>query len=121
MYKWTEDSVASDFDEDDFEDFDEDLADTYVGKYILVGVTYLDSFGRELERLQMHGVVEAVAADGMHIALRGLHQGETWIMPPTLESVVEAEPGTYTLNSTGELIDDPDLISTWRVTKPCLH
>ena len=113
MYKWTGDSLPP--------DFDQELADSYVGKYILVGVTYLDSFGKEIERLQLHGVVETVGESGVRLALKGTRLGETWVMPPTLESISAARPGTYTLHSTGEVIENPDLLSTWSVTKPCQH
>jgi hypothetical protein len=56
----------------------------------------------------------------MIIALRGVHEGETWPMPPDFRSVRAATPGTYTLTSTGELVEDPDLLATWNITKPRL-
>lgn len=112
-YQWTG--------EDPRPEFDEELATTLVGKYILVGVTYFAHFGRELERLQMHGIVESASAEGIRIALRGQREGETWVMAPVLDAIEPASPGAYALHATGEVIEDPAFISTWSVTKPCQH
>lgn len=101
--------------------FDQALADTYVGKYILIGITYLDYQGNFLEQIQMHGNVESASPDGIAITLAGLRAGESWVMPPVLDSISPADPGVYNLRSTGESIEDPDLLATWSVTKPCQH
>lgn len=98
--------------------FDQALADTYVGRYILVGITYVDHDGTELERHQLHGVIEAAGPDGIRIALRGVHTGTTWVMPPSLEAIAPAKPGHYRLHATNEVVADPDLLSTWSVTRP---
>lgn len=55
MYEWTGDNKPP--------EFDQVLADSYVGKYILVGVTYLDHTGKELERVQFHGVKRISGTD----------------------------------------------------------
>ena len=110
MYEWTGGATQP--------EFDQALAGSYIGKYILVGVTYLAHDGSFLEQVQMHGVIESVSSEGMHISLRGNRSGETWLMPPNLDSVSPAKPGAYALRSTGETIENPDLISTWTVTKP---
>ncbi len=99
-------------------EFDQALAASYIGKYILVGVSYFDSEGKFIEQVQMHGTVESVSSDGMKIALKGARDGETWLMPPNLDSVSAAKPGVYSLRSTGEEIENLDLLSTWDVTKP---
>lgn len=112
-YKWIGQGAAP--------DFDQALADTYVGKYILIGVTYLDHEGKLLEQIQMHGTVESVSPDGIAIALGGLRAGESWVMPPVLDSISSATPGVYNLRSTGESVEDPDLLATWSITKPCQH
>jgi hypothetical protein len=113
MHQWTDDTAP--------QDFDQDLADTYVGQYILVGVTYLDYFGKLLGEVQVHGVIEAASEDGLEISLRGARQGERWIMPPCLDSIAPAAPGTYRLCSTGEVIEDPDLLSAWTLARPLEH
>lgn len=113
MYEWTGNNKPP--------EFDQALADSYIGKYILVGVTYLDHTGKELERVQFHGVIESAGPEGVHIALRGKRDGEYWVMPPDLGSVSAARPGKYSLHSTGEVVEDPDLLATWTVNKPCEH
>lgn len=113
MYQWTGENAPP--------DFDQALADSYVGRYILVGLTYLDHFGKVLEQIQIHGVVEAASPRGVRIALRGKRDGEVWVMPPDLNSISSAKPGTYSLRSTGEVVENPELLATWSVTKPCEH
>lgn len=98
--------------------FDEKLATSYVGKYILIGLTYLDHEGKELRRQQMHGVITSATAKGIAIALRGAYDGQSWNMPPDLRAIRPAKAGTYKLHMTGEEIQDPDLLSTWTITEP---
>ena len=101
--------------------FDQDLADSFVGKYILVGITHLSHAGDELRRQQLHGVVERASPDGILISLRGVHDGESWNMPPLLEAIRDADPGIYALRTTDEKIEDPDLLATWQVREPQKH
>jgi len=97
--------------------FDQALADTFVGKYILVGITYLDSLGKELRRQQLHGIVERAGPEGILISLRGAREGQSWNMPPLLRAISPAEPGIYRLHETGEKIENPDLLATWEMRK----
>ena len=92
--------------------FDQRIADGYVGKYILVGLTYLDHEGKETRRVQLHGVIEKAAPDGITIRLRGAHDAQSWTMPPDLRAISEARPGIYTLHGTGERVENPDLLTT---------
>lgn len=110
MYEWRGSSAQP--------EFDQALAESYIGKYILIGVTYLAHDGTFHEQVQMHGVIESVSTEGLKISLHGTRSGDTWLMPPNLDSVSHAKPGTYTLRSTGEAIENPDLLATWTVTKP---
>lgn len=112
-YQWTGEGATP--------EFDQALADSYVGKYILIGVTYLDHQGEFIEQIQMHGTVQSANPNGIAIALAGIRAGESWVMPPVLESISPAKPGLYSLRSTGESIENPDLLATWSVTKPCIH
>lgn len=103
---------------DELPPFDEALAASYVGKYILVGITYLDHAGRELRQQQLHGIIESAARDGVRIALKGVRDGESWNMPPNLRSIRPASAGRYRLRTTGETVSDPELLATWTVTEP---
>ena len=98
--------------------FDHVLAATYVGKYILVGLTYLDHDGSLLRRQQLHGRITSAAPDGILIELAGQHAGNSWNMPPFLHVIRKADPGVYELEETGERVEDPDLLATWSITRP---
>jgi len=39
--------------------------------------------------------------------------GELFGLPPDLSSTKPAPPGEYRLNSTGEIVTDPDFLTTW--------
>lgn len=97
--------------------FDQSLADSYIGKTILIGVTYLDSKGTFIEQEQMHGVLKSASPQGISITLKGHRNGQSWDMPPSLDVISIAEPGTYTLKETSESIENPDLLATWTIYK----
>lgn len=98
--------------------FDNELAASYVGKYILVGLTYQDHEGHELRTEQIHGVIASADCNGIEISLRGVREGQNWSMPPDLRGIFPANPGSYRLHSTNETVQDPDLVSTWTITEP---
>lgn len=65
--------------------FDLRIADGHLGKYILVGITHLDHEGNEIRRMQVHGVVEKAAPDGItdlqarrHLASHGRGKGRSF-------------------------------------------
>jgi len=87
-----------------------------VGKSVLVGKT-ITRGEQEPELLQFHGLIESV--DEKHgFALRRADDGEVEWLPPDLRAFEPAEPGVYTLSSTGEEVHDPDFISIWTVERP---
>ena len=95
---------------------DEAGAATFVGKYVLVGLTYQSKAGEVLEAKQLHGrIVRINDQEGIVIALSPT--GEEYVLPPALEALKEAPKGEYRLRSTGEIIVDPDLLTTWTITK----
>jgi hypothetical protein len=98
--------------------FDEERAAALVGKSVLVGVTYFNSDGAELRRVQLHGIVASASAKGIMLSLRGKRRGETFTLPPDLDAITNAAPGTYRLRETGETVVDPDLLITWGVWPP---
>ena len=99
-------------------EFDHDAASIYLGKYILVGVTYVDSAGQVEDSVQMHGMVESASADGIKLALKGERAGQSWTMPADPSAITPAQPGKYELPETGEIVENPDFICTWMVQKP---
>lgn len=95
------------------------VGESYIGKYILIGITYIDHKGNETQRQQMHGIISSVDKNcGIKIALKGVYEGQSWTMPPDQRAIKIAKPGTYTLKMSGEKIENPDLLSTWTITEP---
>ena len=96
-------------------EWDAEAADLMIGCSVLIGLTNLSSDEVVAQR-QMHGViVSASAKDGFEIALKGLHAGETFWLPPDPDGFQPAEPGPYQLRSTGETLQNPDYVSTWTI------
>ena len=83
-----------------------------IDKVILIGLTYYTADGVLMERKQYWGTV--VEANEKGIAVR-LNNGEILSLPPNLSSTKKAPPGEYRLRTTGELIVDPDYLSTWNI------
>lgn len=96
------------------EPWDEAKAAWLVGKYALVGVAWV---GEDCERAeQYHGrIVSADPAIGISIACEGHWKGETFVVPPSTDSVAPAAPGEYRLRATGETVVNPDVLTTWRI------
>jgi len=96
---------------------DEALAASYVGKQLLVGMTYLDHNQEFIELKQFHGeIVRINDYEGIVIKLHG--SDEEFKLPPDITSLKPAPPGEYRLRATGEIVIDPDLLTTWTLTKP---
>jgi hypothetical protein len=99
------------------QEFDSAAADIYLGKYILIGVTYMNSAGHVEDSVQMHGVVESASRDGIKVSLKGERDGQSWTMPADPSAISPAQPGRYQLPETGEIVENPDFICTWMVQK----
>ncbi|HKP27636.1 MAG TPA: hypothetical protein VJV39_27450 [Dongiaceae bacterium] len=97
------------------------VAAKYVGKYILVGITREDAFGKEIDRFQIHGVIESVTPREMLVALRGSRSGGKYSLPPAIDWLQPATSGEYRLKNTGEVVLDPDYTASFRITAPQKH
>src|SRR2546423_9518011 len=96
---------------------DQELAASYIGKHLLVGMTYLDHNEQLLEQKQFHGdIVRINEHEGIVILLRD--SGEEYKLPPDIDSLKPAPAGEYRLRATGEVVVNPDLVTTWTLTKP---
>src|SRR5262245_55804154 len=85
--------------------FDDATAGALVGKYVLIGLTYLDHDGTLISRDQIHGVVVAVDRRvGVTIELHGGRKGEKFTLPPALDAFDPAPPGSYRLRASGEVV-----------------
>jgi len=98
--------------------WDPDEADWLVGKYTLVGITYLASDGKTVtSQGQYHGrIVSADKETGFRIECEGKWAGHPCCLPPDLSAFRTAGPGEYRLRSTGETVTNPDVLATWTIT-----
>ena len=97
----------------------QDDADFLIGKYVLVGITCVAADGTVTSQKQFHGrVTKAEQNVGITIACEGARAGETYVVPPDSKSFQLARPGRYTLRSTGEVIENPDMTTSWTITAP---
>lgn len=95
-------------------------SEAYIGKHLLIGITYLDHKGTFIEQKQFHGIIVRINEnEGIVIKL---HNSELeYKLPPDLNSLQVAPKGEYRLRTTGEIVTDPDYMTTWTVTKPSLQ
>jgi hypothetical protein len=89
--------------------------DQYLGKHLLVGITYLDHKEKVIEKRQFHGKITRITERGIFVMQAN---GEEFSLPPDIRSLKPAKPGTYRLRSTGEVVENPDFISTWTRKEP---
>jgi hypothetical protein len=67
--------------------------------------------------MQWFGTITEISnAKGIVIALR--NDPTYCALPPDLSALRPAKPGEYRLRATGEVISDPDFITTWICKEP---
>lgn len=88
----------------------------YLGRTIIVGLTYFDLEDRHICTKQFHGVIFHVDVKA-GINIRNVTSKEVLVLPPRIDAVFPAPPGKYRESSTGKLIINPDYISIWHITK----
>lgn len=94
---------------------DKHPVETYIGKHLLFGITYLDHNKNSIDQVQLHGTITRIEATVIAVRLPG--SNEEFTLPPDLDAINEAPPGEYKLRSTGEVVVNPDLLATWTVTQ----
>lgn len=88
----------------------EDLTEM-VGSTLLIGVTYLAVDGAVDGVVELHGVVTSV-----HPLVTIERDGqEDFTLPPEPPAYDYAEPGEYTLRTTGEVVVNPRFTTVWTV------
>jgi hypothetical protein len=99
--------------------WDDDKARHLVGKIVLVGITRLASDGETIiNREQYFGTIAwADQKRGFQIDCMGSLAGTKKFLPPDLRSFRDASPGKYRLKLTGEIVINPEVLSTWYITK----
>ena len=88
----------------------------YVGKHLLVGLTYTDATGNVVKHVQTHGKITRIDSSG--IFFEQANGAGEYSLPPDPSALILANPGEYRLRGTGEVVVDPDYISTWTIKAP---
>ena len=86
-----------------------------IGKTILIGLTYYTADNEFIEQKQYCGTV--IESNKNRILVK-LNDGKILGLPPDLSSTKIAPPGEYRLRSTGEVVVDPDYLTTWNINRP---
>jgi len=80
-------------------------------------MTYIEPDGERRE--QFFGtVISAVENEGITLRLGGSRSGETFRLPPDTNAFLPAQPGSYRLRATAEVVSDPDYTTTWTINRP---
>jgi len=87
--------------------------DDYIGKHVLVGLTYVDHTNTVTKQAQLHGTITRITDEGIFFEPAN-GEGE-FSLPPDVDSLRPAKPGEYRLRSTGEVVVDPDYVSSWTI------
>lgn len=85
-----------------------------LNKTILIGLTYYTADDEFIEQKQYWGTV--IESNGKQILVR-LNNGEIFSLPPDLSSTKKAPAGEYRLRSTGEIVVNPDYLTTWNINR----
>ncbi|HVT80131.1 MAG TPA: hypothetical protein VHM90_05695 [Phycisphaerae bacterium] len=88
----------------------------YIGKHVLVGLTYTDADGNVVSQAQLHGKITRITDAGIFFN-QADGSGE-FSLPPDITSLQPAKPGIYRLRATGEEIHNPDFVSVWTIKAP---
>jgi hypothetical protein len=94
-------------------EWDDDLAAKLVNSVVLVGITREGPDGITLE--EFFGTVAQADPSGIVLLLQGVRAADHYHLPPDPRAFFPAEPGSYRLRSTGEVVENPDFTATWKV------
>ena len=91
----------------------------YIGKHVLIGSRHFenqDGEERFVRQEQLHGdIIRVTYSEGIVISFPS---GSEYTLPPDLSMFEPAPQGEYTLTSTGEVVINPDFLTTWTLTSP---
>jgi hypothetical protein len=85
-----------------------------IGKKLLVGITYLGTEDHPAHTIEFAGIVTSVVP----LVTIERDKGEPFTLPPEPDAFNPAHPGDYRLRSSGEVVVDPDFVTTWTVSPP---
>jgi hypothetical protein len=89
------------------EKFNLEKIDAIVGRHVVIDLTTFDHNEELLDRKQLYGVVKEVTEDRGAV-IRLIPSEDEFILPPDLDLFEPAEPGSYRLEPSGEVVENPD-------------
>jgi len=89
--------------------------DEYVGKPVLISLTYLHHTGAVKRKIQLHGIVTRI--NEAVIAVERQDTGDEFTIPTDLGALKVAAEGEYHLKPSGEVVVNPDYLAVWMVTE----
>jgi len=93
------------------------VAKRFLKKTLLIGITYLDHEGNEIEKKQLWGIIASITTK-RGVEVTNPNTNIKFYLPPDLASLSPAKKGEYRLKSTAEIVTDPDYLTTWTSRKP---
>lgn len=84
------------------------------GKVFLIGLTFIDQDENLIEQYQTSGTVDELTDEGFLQFNR--NDGSTFHLPYDKRAIKEAAEGEYRERATGNIIVNPDYITTWTIT-----
>jgi hypothetical protein len=82
-------------------------------RILVVGLTFVDPQGNLLDQFQTAGRVEGFEADGT-VMLRQL-DGRIFRIPSEAAAFRRAEPGSFRIRHSGQVVENPDFMGHWEV------
>jgi hypothetical protein len=99
---------------------DESKATEYIGRTILLGVTYVDDKEKPIGQRQWFGTI--LTFNNTHgIKVKLSNSDLPCCLPADPRAICKAKPGVYRLRSTGEEILNPDYLARWVSTRPGIN
>ena len=94
-----------------------DGAEAIIGKHVVIDVEVRDHDETFIERRELHGTIERVSeSEGIVVIL--YPTGHEYILPADLDALQSLPIGAYRLETTGEVIDRPDLKTSLTIHMP---
>jgi hypothetical protein len=87
-----------------------------IGKHIIIGLTYVDYLENIVDRVQLHGIISKIKKEGIYVRLN--NSDEEFTLPPDLSAISNAPPSEYHFKTTGEVVVNPDLMTSWTIRQP---
>ena len=82
-------------------------------RILVVGLTFVDPQGNLLDQFQTAGRVEGFEEDGT-VLLRQL-DGRIFRIPSEAGAFQRAEPGSFRIRDSGQVVENPDFMGHWEV------